>query len=167
MAAAGCVAALMAVPLGAASAESSRVQGAATLEAQTQWEIHTDWRINMCLDVDSNGGGRDGSKVQLWRCNGRANQKWLRDGYHWRSVAYPSKCLDSVGSGDGAKVQIWGCWNGTPQQWAGGRDGLVYNGRPGYPVLDADRNGGGDGTRVQMWHVVEGNNNQQWFFVVA
>jgi Ricin-type beta-trefoil lectin domain len=74
-----------------------------------------------CLDVDVHGGGRNGSKVQLWDCNGQNQQKWLY-------VAYPlanstvswkfGRCLDvdiTAGNRNGTKVQLWSC-NQQPQQ---------------------------------------------------
>ena len=46
-----------------------------------------------CLDV-AGGETRDGSRVILFSCNGRDNQRWYRDGARIRS-ADSGKCLDA------------------------------------------------------------------------
>ena len=49
-----------------------------------------------CLDV-AGGETRDGSRVILFQCNGRDNQRWYRDGARIRS-ADSGKCLDAFES---------------------------------------------------------------------
>uniref|UniRef100_UPI0006E3726D PQQ-dependent sugar dehydrogenase n=1 Tax=Streptomyces hirsutus TaxID=35620 RepID=UPI0006E3726D len=79
-----------------------------------------------CLDVDG-GGSADGTKVQLWTCNGSGAQTWTLAGDGtFRALG---KCLDVSGgaSADGTKVQLWTC-NGTgAQKWAPQSDGTVRN----------------------------------------
>ena len=68
-----------------------------------------------CLDV-AGGETRDGSRVILFQCNGRDNQRWYRDGGRIRS-ADSGKCLDAFES----YLAIRAC-NGSREQqfeWGG------------------------------------------------
>lgn len=70
----------------------------------------------LCLDVNR-AGTANGTKVQLWECNGTPAQRWTleRDG----EVKALGRCLDvnRAGTADGTRVQLWRC-NGTKaQQW--------------------------------------------------
>jgi hypothetical protein len=77
---------------------------------------------NKCLDVagGSNVGrpAADGTKVQVWDCNGSPAQIWSRDqSGGLRPRGAPNSCLD-VPAGNfvqGALIQIWTC-NQTPAQ---------------------------------------------------
>lgn len=118
-----------------------------------------------CLDVDINGGGRDGSKVQLWRCNSTAQQGWRLDaGGEIRSVRYPDKCLDADTNGngaDGSVVQIYGCNGQGQQKWRVGANGWIINDRYN-KCLDADLNRiTSDGAKVQIWGC-NGQAQQNW-----
>ncbi|MEU7695581.1 RICIN domain-containing protein, partial [Microbispora hainanensis] len=47
-----------------------------------KWRLNSDGSItavgaNKCLDV-SGAGTANGTKVQIWTCNGQNNQKWNR-----------------------------------------------------------------------------------------
>ncbi|MFE5734361.1 ThuA domain-containing protein [Streptomyces sp. NPDC056528] len=112
-----------------------------------------------CLDVD-NAGTADGTKIQLWTCNGSAAQKWTvaADG----TVRALGKCLDVSGGGsaDGTKVQLWTC-NGTgAQKWASQADGTVRNPQSA-KCLDASGGVWNDGTAVHLWTCHTGT-NQKW-----
>src|SRR5690348_3644687 len=65
---------------------------------------------NQCLDADANAGG-NGTKVQVWACNGSTQQEWLlsSDG-SLQNVRFPGMCLDADTNGGGAngtRVQLW------------------------------------------------------------
>ncbi|CAL9668788.1 hypothetical protein SUDANB176_07359 [Streptomyces sp. enrichment culture] len=112
-----------------------------------------------CLDVDG-AQTADGTKVQLWTCNGTGAQKWTvaSDG----TLRALGKCLDVSGGGsaDGTKVQLWTC-NGTgAQQWAPQSDGTVRNPRSA-KCLDASGGTWNDGTPVHLWTCHTGP-NQKW-----
>ncbi|GAA2353682.1 hypothetical protein GCM10010404_01860 [Nonomuraea africana] len=66
-----------------------------------------------CVDV-AGGNSADGTKVQLYACNGTAAQTWQFDGATIKALG---KCLDVAGgvNADGTKVQLYTC-NGTPAQ---------------------------------------------------
>ncbi|MEF9901696.1 PQQ-dependent sugar dehydrogenase [Streptomyces sp. P9-A2] len=112
-----------------------------------------------CLDVDG-GGSADGTKVQLWTCNGTGAQTWTLAGDGtFRALG---KCLDVSGgaSADGTKVQLWTC-NGTgAQEWAPQPDGTVRNPRSA-KCLDVSGGTWNDGTPVHLWTCHTGP-NQKW-----
>ncbi|MFC4530964.1 RICIN domain-containing protein [Sphaerisporangium dianthi] len=124
---------------------------------------HANWR---CLDADLTTIGSNGTKVQLWNCNGWNNQKWTYDVQtHTIRSQYNGRCLDAdlntIGS-NGTKVQLWNCNGWSNQKWI--YDAIshtiysMYNGR----CLDADLNGiGSNGTKVQLWNC-NGWANQKW-----
>ncbi|MFI5616579.1 RICIN domain-containing protein [Streptomyces sp. NPDC051567] len=123
-----------------------------------------------CLDVDANGGG-NGTKVQIWQCNGSTQQRW----YVWNdgrieSFRFPGKCLDADTNGGGAngtKVQVWQCNGSTQQRWSHpAGDRALYNLRfynNGNTVLDRDANVKGNGAKVQLWQ--KNYQSQQWWDV--
>ncbi|MFF5636992.1 ThuA domain-containing protein [Streptomyces sp. NPDC012825] len=112
-----------------------------------------------CLDVD-NAGTADGTKIQLWTCNGSAAQKWTvaADG----TVRALGKCLDVSGGGsaDGTKVQLWTCNGTAAQKWAPQADGTVRNPQSA-KCLDASGGVWNDGTAVHLWTCHTGP-NQKW-----
>ncbi|WP_435859639.1 ricin-type beta-trefoil lectin domain protein [Streptomyces parvulus] len=113
-----------------------------------------------CLDVD-NSMTADGTKVQLWTCNGTGAQQWTRadDG----TLRALGKCLDvsNGGTADGTRIQLWTC-NGTgSQKWAPQSDGTVRNPQSA-KCLDASGGTWNDGTPVHLWTCHTGT-NQKWF----
>ncbi|MFD6248382.1 PQQ-dependent sugar dehydrogenase [Streptomyces roseolus] len=112
-----------------------------------------------CLDVDG-AQTADGTKIQLWTCNGSSAQTWTIAGDG--TVKALGKCLDVSGGGsaDGTKVQLWTC-NGTGAQvWAPQPDGTLRNPRSG-KCLDASGGTWNDGTAVHLWTCHTGP-NQKW-----
>ncbi|MGW4921966.1 ricin-type beta-trefoil lectin domain protein [Streptomyces parvulus] len=113
-----------------------------------------------CLDVD-NSMTADGTKVQLWTCNGTGAQQWTRadDG----TLRALGKCLDvsNGGTADGTRIQLWTC-NGTgSQQWAPQSDDTVRNPQSA-KCLDASGGTWNDGTPVHLWTCHTGT-NQKWY----
>ena len=78
-----------------------------------------------CVDV-SNGATADGTKIQLYTCNGTASQAWTRNGRTWRALG---KCLDISGGGtaDGTLVQLWTCNGTAAQNWVPGANSSLIN----------------------------------------
>ncbi|MFC7614320.1 RICIN domain-containing protein [Actinokineospora soli] len=111
-----------------------------------------------CADVDG-GATADGTKVQLWTCNGTQAQTWSRAGQTWKALG---KCLDISGgsTADGALVQLWTC-NGTgAQNWVAGTGGTLVNPQSN-KCLDASGGATADGTRLIIW-TCHGGTNQRW-----
>ncbi|WP_344322152.1 PQQ-dependent sugar dehydrogenase [Streptomyces macrosporus] len=112
-----------------------------------------------CLDVDG-ANAADGTKVQIWTCNGSSAQTWTVSGDG--TLKALGKCLDVSGGGsaDGTKIQLWTC-NGTgAQTWAPQSDGTVRNPQSG-KCLDASGGTWNDGTPVHLWTCHTGP-NQKW-----
>src|SRR5262249_20760746 len=119
-----------------------------------------------CLDVASFGKA-NGTRIQLWTCNGLANQKWSL-GANGRILPYSGTtnlCLD-VGIPDVSRftgldgtmpLQVWAC-NGLESQrfWLHGQI-KGYGGN----CLDVAGFGTFDGTPAQMWSC-NGLPNQQF-----
>ncbi|MDG6103993.1 DUF1080 domain-containing protein [Dactylosporangium aurantiacum] len=111
-----------------------------------------------CLDVN-NSNTADGTKIQLWTCNGTGAQQWTRTGDTFRALG---KCLDVSNSGtaNGTLVQLWTC-NGTGAQvWQPQANGSILNPQSG-KVLDAAGASSADGTQIHIWEFVNGA-NQKW-----
>ncbi|QGN49624.1 DUF1080 domain-containing protein [Micromonospora sp. WMMC415] len=111
-----------------------------------------------CLDV-SNSATADGTKIQLWTCNGTNAQKWTRVGETYQALG---KCLDVANGGttNGTRVQLWTC-NGTGSQvWRPQANGSILNPQSG-KVLEAAGGSSADGTQVQIW-TYAGGAHQHW-----
>ncbi|MFI8500010.1 endo-1,4-beta-xylanase [Streptomyces sp. NPDC085524] len=111
-----------------------------------------------CLDVPG-AVTTDGTQVNLWDCNNRANQQWSYTAGGELRV-YGNKCLDAAGAGNGAKVQIYSCWGGDNQKWRLNSDGSVVGVQSGL-CLDATGNGTANGTMIQLYSCSNGS-NQRW-----
>jgi len=112
-----------------------------------------------CADI-SNAGTADGTKVQLWTCNGTAAQQWTvpTDG----TVRALGKCLDvqQGGSANGTVTQLWTCNGSGAQQWVAQPDGSLRNTRSGR-CLDVAGNNSADGTALHIWDCLDVG-NQKW-----
>jgi glucose/arabinose dehydrogenase len=113
-----------------------------------------------CLDVNG-GGTADGTKIQLWTCNGSAAQAWSVNGQVLRNPQ-SGKCLDVAGGGtvNGTKAQLWTC-NGTgAQNWAAQADRTLRNPVSGR-CLDVSEVKSDDGQQIHIWDCL-GAANQLW-----
>jgi hypothetical protein len=115
---------------------------------------------NRCVDVPGSATA-NGTQVQIWDCNGGANQSWALTSAKELRV-YGNKCLDVVGASNtaGAKVQIWDCNGGTNQQW-NLNSGNTITGVGSGLCLDVVGAGTANGGLVQIW-TCNGGTNQQW-----
>jgi hypothetical protein len=115
---------------------------------------------NRCLDVP-NASTANGTLLDIWDCNGGANQQWayLSNG---ELQVYASKCLDvpNHATAAGTRVEIWDCNGGTNQQWNLNSDGTVV-GRESGLCLDVTGAGTANGTAVEIW-TCNGAANQKW-----
>ncbi len=113
-----------------------------------------------CLDVP-NASQSDGTSLQIWDCNGQANQQWSLTSSN-QLMVYGSKCLDVPGhaTAAGTRVEIWTCNGGTNQQWRVNGDGTVVGVESGL-CLDVTGAGTANGTLVQLW-TCSGASNQRW-----
>ncbi|MFD8496718.1 ricin-type beta-trefoil lectin domain protein [Amycolatopsis sp. NPDC059657] len=113
-----------------------------------------------CLDVPG-ATQTDGTQVELWDCNGGANQQWTSTGAGELRV-YGGDCLDAFGSGTspGTKVVIWTCNGGTNQKWTANANGTITGVASGL-CLNAIGAATGNGTLIDL-AACTGAGNQKW-----
>ncbi|ONI76321.1 hypothetical protein ALI144C_37325 [Actinosynnema sp. ALI-1.44] len=136
--------------------------------AQGSYPMLRNAHSGRCLDADLNTITANGTKVQLWDCNGQNQQRW-REAYDSpnRILSRRSfRCLDTDTSSNGAnggKVQLWDCTRSLQQNWY--IDGQTIRTRYHGKCLDADLNTiGANGTKVQIWDC-NGSPQQRWTLV--
>jgi hypothetical protein len=124
----------------------------------TQGQRIVGGQSGRCLDVP-NASQTPGTRVQLWDCNGQANQRWTYTSSRQLQV-YGGMCLDANGRGttNGTAVIIWTCNGQANQQWNVNSNGTITGVQSG---LCLDAPGTANGTQLQLWSC-GGQANQQW-----
>jgi peptidoglycan/xylan/chitin deacetylase (PgdA/CDA1 family) len=112
-----------------------------------------------CIDVP-NGSQNNGTRVQLYDCNGQSNQAWTYTSDKQLRV-YGNMCLDAAGSGNGAAVQIYACHGQGNQQWNVNSNGTISGVQSGR-CLDVWSTA--NGAQVQLYDC-HGQPNQQFSLV--
>ncbi|HLK00601.1 MAG TPA: ricin-type beta-trefoil lectin domain protein, partial [Streptosporangiaceae bacterium] len=115
---------------------------------------------NSAKCVDDNGQSTaNGTKIQLWDCNGGANQSWTvaSDG----TLRVYGKCMDITGANysNGTGIELWDCNGGANQQWHA-QSGELVNPASG-KCLDDPGSNTANGTQLDLW-ACNGGSNQQW-----
>ncbi|MGX6608448.1 glycosyl hydrolase [Micromonosporaceae bacterium Da 78-11] len=107
-----------------------------------------------CVDLPG-AVNTNGTRVQLWPCNGTGAQQWTSGGD--RTLRALGKCLDITatagtawGTANGAPVELWDCWGGPMQQWVQRSDGSLLNPNSGR-CLDDPAGDRTPGTKLQIW----------------
>jgi Ricin-type beta-trefoil lectin domain len=74
--------------------------------------------LGKCLDV-AGGGTGDGTKVDLYECNGTGAQQWVVNSAGDIVNPQANKCLDATGnnSANSTQLQIWTCTGASNQKW--------------------------------------------------
>ncbi|MFI7643473.1 lectin [Nonomuraea sp. NPDC049400] len=113
-----------------------------------------------CLDV-SGASQANGAQVQIWDCNGQANQQWTQTASGELRV-FGGKCLDvyARGTADGANVIIWDCNGQDNQRWRFNSDGTI-TAVGANKCLDVPNYSTANGVRLQIWSC-NGGANQRW-----
>ncbi|AQZ70315.1 poly(3-hydroxybutyrate) depolymerase [[Actinomadura] parvosata subsp. kistnae] len=108
-----------------------------------------------CLDVPST------SQVQIWDCNGQANQQWASTSAGELKTS-DGRCLDvnAAGTADGTAVITWTCNGQNNQKWRLNSDGSI-TAVGANKCLDVSGAGTANGTKVQIW-TCHGGTNQKW-----
>ncbi|MFD8756985.1 ricin-type beta-trefoil lectin domain protein [Kitasatospora sp. NPDC059577] len=103
--------------------------------------------------------GTSGAAVQLWACDGSAEQVWTRSN---GTLTHNGKCLDVTGAAtaNGAAVELWDCTGGANQQWTPQPDGTLKSAQSGR-CLDDPAAATADGTPLEIWDC-NGGANQRW-----
>ena len=116
-----------------------------------------------CLD-DPNSTTTLTTQMQIWDCNGQANQAWTHSSSNQLTltVGGTTLCLDASGQGTspGTKAIIWTCNGQSNQQWTLNGNGTVTGAQSGL-CLDVTGAATANGTPVQLW-TCNGGSNQQW-----
>jgi beta-glucosidase len=75
--------------------------------------------MSKCLDVVS-GGTADGTKADLYSCNGTGAQVWQHQSSGALYNPQSGKCLDDTGwsTSPGNALQIWDCTGSANQVWS-------------------------------------------------
>ncbi len=115
---------------------------------------------NSAKCVDDNGlSTANGTKIQMWDCNGGANQQWTvaSDG----TLQVYGKCMDITGANysNGTGIELWDCNGGANQQWHAS-NGTLVNPASG-KCLDDPGSNTANGTQLDLW-TCNGGTNQQW-----
>ena len=97
-----------------------------TISTTTSGEIHAVVASN-CLDVN-NSSTTAGTQLQIWSCNGGANQQWNLNADGTITGVQSGLCLDVTGgsTADGALVELWTCNGQSNQQWILGHGRQVH-----------------------------------------
>ena len=118
---------------------------------------------NRCLDVP-NQATATGTQLNIWDCNGQANQQWTYTSASELTVYSGGslRCLDASGAGtaNGTPVIIWTCHGGANQKWNRNGDGTIRNAQSGL-CLEVGGTATANGSPVQLWSCT-GANNQRW-----
>ncbi|MBO1413440.1 ricin-type beta-trefoil lectin domain protein [Streptomyces sp. FH025] len=103
--------------------------------------------------------GTSGAAVQLWACDGSAEQVWTRSN---GTLTHNDKCLDVTGgaTANGAPVELWDCTGGANQQWTPQPDGTLKSAQSGR-CLDDPAYATANGTPLEIWDC-NGGANQRW-----
>ncbi len=109
-----------------------------------------------CIDVP-NASQTNGTRVQLYDCNGQTNQAWTLTSSK-QLTGYGSACLDAAGSGNGSAVQIYSCNGQANQQWNVNSNGTITGVQSGRCL---DVWGTGNGQQVQIYDC-SGQANQRF-----
>ncbi|WP_405009866.1 ricin-type beta-trefoil lectin domain protein [Kitasatospora sp. NBC_01539] len=111
-----------------------------------------------CVDV-AGANSANGTKVDLYTCNGTTAQQWTHTGSTFRALG---KCLDvaAAGTADGTKVQVYDCNGTNAQAWTTGANGSLVNTGSG-KCLDVTGWSTTDGNQLQIWSCT-GTANQSW-----
>ena len=148
--------------------DGSRVTAKGTVSGQIYYPLQLVYN-GKCLDADANHLGVNGTRIQLWTCNGSTQQAFAfrGDGSIVSATSGGQFCLDAdlntIGT-NGTKLQLWTCNSQAQQRWNYGGQGTgdirsAYNGGK---CIDADLNTiGANGTKMQLWDC-NGQRQQLW-----
>jgi len=112
-----------------------------------------------CVD-DNNGSGTNGTKVQIWDCDGNTSaQNWTVNSNGTLTIA--GGCMDITGAKytNGTLIELWTCNGGANQQWEAS-NGEIVNPHSGM-CLDDPSSNTTNGTQLILY-TCNGGANQKW-----
>jgi hypothetical protein len=113
---------------------------------------------NKCMD-DPNSSTTNGTQLEIWGCNGGANQQFTATGGTLRTEG---KCLDAPGgaTANGTIVELWTCNGGANQQFSYRSDGTIVGSQSGKCVT-VQGAGTADGSKLILYTCNSGG-NEHW-----
>jgi hypothetical protein len=114
-----------------------------------------------CLDVAGNNNTA-GTALQIWDCNGQANQQFEYTSAGELRTFDSTRCVDAnaAGTTPGTKVIIWTCTGAANQKWTKNSNGTISGNQSGL-CLDVNLAGTANGTAVILW-TCSAAANQRW-----
>ncbi|WP_255956088.1 endo-1,4-beta-xylanase [Streptomyces odontomachi] len=116
-----------------------------------------------CLDVP-NSSATAGTQVQIWDCNGQANQTWTSTSSNQLTVVTGGSqmCLDAYNNQTtaGTKVETWSCNGGANQQWQLNSNGTITGVQSGL-CLEVTGASTSNGALAELG-TCNGGSNQKW-----
>jgi alpha-galactosidase len=141
-----------------------RVSGGSTTTTNPSGEVHAVG-AGKCLDVPGLSTTA-GTQLDIWDCNGGANQIWTRTSANQLTVYSGSSqlCLDAYDNQttSGTKVETWPCNGQANQEWLLNGNGTITGVQSGL-CLDVNGASTADGALAELW-TCNGQSNQQWTF---
>lgn len=120
---------------------------------------------SMCLDLHGPDVGKQGGRIQVWKCLGSENQRFIFLPDDGLLVAASGMCLEAVGPDKGAPVRSFGCDGKEAQIWEAretSEGGTAFVHKATGRCLDAHGpESKRDGGKIQIWDCFYGN-NQRW-----
>ncbi|MFK0170984.1 glycoside hydrolase family 27 protein [Streptomyces sp. NPDC090306] len=115
-----------------------------------------------CVDTDGGSSYLQGTKEQIWTCNGGLNQQITPTSTGELRTMGATECLDvhENGTSPGTVVSQWNCHGGTSQKWTVKSDGTIVAQHSGL-CLDVVGGKTANGTGLQLW-TCNGGANQKW-----
>jgi ricin-type beta-trefoil lectin protein/glycosyl hydrolase group 75 (putative chitosanase) len=113
---------------------------------------------NKCMD-DPNSSTTNGTQLEIWTCNGGANQQFTATGGTLRTEG---KCLDAPGgaTANGTIVELWTCNGGANQQFSYQSDGTIRGSQSGKCVT-VQNAATTNGSKLILWTCNSGG-NEHW-----
>ena len=114
-----------------------------------------------CLDVTGNVDTL-GTAMEIWDCNGQANQQFEVTSAGELRTFNGTRCLDAYDNqtAPGTAVDIWSCNGQANQKWRVNSDGTIVGVQSGL-CLDVTKAATANGTPVALW-TCNGQANQRW-----
>jgi non-reducing end alpha-L-arabinofuranosidase len=133
--------------------------GYATSSSGATGTIVSGLSSSKCVD-DNNGSGTNGTKVQMWDCDGNTSaQNWTVNSNGTLTIA--GGCMDITGAKytNGTLIELWTCNGGANQQWTAS-NGEIVNPHSGM-CLDDPASNTTNGTQLILY-TCNGGSNQKW-----
>jgi alpha-galactosidase len=128
--------------------------------APSFFALEGDWS-GRCLDVYDNQV-HNGAGMEIWDCNGGANQRWNLTAAGELRAYDGTRCLDvrNGGTSPGTSIGMWDCHGGSNQRFRLNDNGTI-TALASNMCLDIRNNGTDNGTGVVIW-TCHGGANQLW-----